>query len=145
MATVEQAQTVEQAPTNGNGAAARQRGDPGRESGDRRDRRHASPTSAPRPSPRWRQRGRDAQPSWEAYGFDGRARVLLRAQKWLMDNADQVVATIVSETGKTFEDAAVRRDLLRRQRVRLLGQARAASTSPTSASSPASCSSRARS
>jgi acyl-CoA reductase-like NAD-dependent aldehyde dehydrogenase len=52
-------------------------------------------------------RGRAAQPHWQAYGFDGRARILLRAQKWLMDNADQVVATIVSETGKTFEDASL--------------------------------------
>jgi acyl-CoA reductase-like NAD-dependent aldehyde dehydrogenase len=50
-------------------------------------------------------RGRAAQPEWEAYGLDGRARILLRAQKWLMDNADRVVATICSETGKTFEDA----------------------------------------
>ena len=50
-------------------------------------------------------RGRAAQPGWEAYGFEGRARVLLRAQKWVMDNAEQVVETIVSETGKTFEDA----------------------------------------
>src|SRR5437660_4019627 len=50
-------------------------------------------------------RGRAAQPGWEAFGFDGRARVLLRAQKWLMDNAAQVISTIVSETGKTFEDA----------------------------------------
>jgi acyl-CoA reductase-like NAD-dependent aldehyde dehydrogenase len=50
-------------------------------------------------------RGRAAQPEWEAYGFDGRARVMLRAQKWLMDNAERVIATIVSETGKTFEDA----------------------------------------
>src|SRR5437588_9669302 len=50
-------------------------------------------------------RGRAAQPGWEAFGFEGRARVLSRAQKWLMDNADQVVATIVSETGKTHEDA----------------------------------------
>jgi acyl-CoA reductase-like NAD-dependent aldehyde dehydrogenase len=50
-------------------------------------------------------RGRAAQPAWEAFGFDGRARVLLRAQKWLMDNAAQVISTIVSETGKTFEDA----------------------------------------
>ncbi|HYM54734.1 MAG TPA: aldehyde dehydrogenase family protein, partial [Solirubrobacteraceae bacterium] len=50
-------------------------------------------------------RGRAAQPEWEAYGFDGRARVLLRAQKWVMDNAGQIVATICSETGKTFEDA----------------------------------------
>jgi acyl-CoA reductase-like NAD-dependent aldehyde dehydrogenase len=50
-------------------------------------------------------RGRAAQPEWEAFGFDGRARVLLRAQKWVMDNAERVVATICSETGKTFEDA----------------------------------------
>jgi acyl-CoA reductase-like NAD-dependent aldehyde dehydrogenase len=50
-------------------------------------------------------RGRAAQPGWEAFGFEGRARVLLRAQKWLMDNAEQVVQTIVSETGKTYEDA----------------------------------------
>jgi acyl-CoA reductase-like NAD-dependent aldehyde dehydrogenase len=52
-------------------------------------------------------RGRIAQPAWEAYGFDGRARVLLRAQKWVMDNAERVVATICSETGKTFEDASL--------------------------------------
>jgi acyl-CoA reductase-like NAD-dependent aldehyde dehydrogenase len=50
-------------------------------------------------------RGHAAQPGWEAFGFEGRARVLLRAQKWLMDNADQVISTIVSETGKTYEDA----------------------------------------
>jgi acyl-CoA reductase-like NAD-dependent aldehyde dehydrogenase len=50
-------------------------------------------------------RGRRAQGEWEAYGFDGRGRVLLRAQKWLMDNALRVTETIVSETGKTFEDA----------------------------------------
>ncbi len=50
-------------------------------------------------------KGRAAQPEWEAYGFDGRARVMLRAQKWLMDNAERVVETIVSETGKTYEDA----------------------------------------
>src|SRR2546421_6779361 len=50
-------------------------------------------------------RGRAAQPGWEAFGFEGRGRVLLRAEKWLMDNADQVVSTIVSETGKTYEDA----------------------------------------
>ena len=50
-------------------------------------------------------RGRAAQPEWEAYGFEGRGRVLRRAQKWLMDNAERVVETIVSETGKTYEDA----------------------------------------
>ena len=50
-------------------------------------------------------KGRAAQPGWEALGFEGRGRVLLRAQKWLIDNADRVIATIVSETGKTYEDA----------------------------------------
>ena len=50
-------------------------------------------------------RGRAAQPAWEALGFDGRGRVLRRAQRWLMDNADRVIETIVSETGKTWEDA----------------------------------------
>jgi acyl-CoA reductase-like NAD-dependent aldehyde dehydrogenase len=50
-------------------------------------------------------RGRAAQPAWEALGFEGRGRVLRRAQRWLMDNADRVIETIVSETGKTWEDA----------------------------------------
>jgi acyl-CoA reductase-like NAD-dependent aldehyde dehydrogenase len=50
-------------------------------------------------------RGRAAQPEWDAYGFEGRARVMKRAQKWLMDNAERVIETIVSETGKTHEDA----------------------------------------
>ena len=49
--------------------------------------------------------GRAAQPGWHAMGFEGRARVLLRMQKWIMDNAERVTQTIVSETGKTFEDA----------------------------------------
>ncbi len=52
-------------------------------------------------------RGRAVQPQWEAYGFEGRARVLLRAQKWLMDNSQRVADTIVSETGKTYEDASL--------------------------------------
>src|SRR3954469_19225907 len=50
-------------------------------------------------------RGRAAQPAWEALGYEGRARVLLRAQKWVLDNADRIIETIVSETGKTYEDA----------------------------------------
>jgi acyl-CoA reductase-like NAD-dependent aldehyde dehydrogenase len=49
--------------------------------------------------------GRAAQPAWDALGLEGRGRILLRAQKWLMDNAKQVIETIVSETGKTYEDA----------------------------------------
>ncbi|MEN3282114.1 MAG: hypothetical protein V7607_3254, partial [Solirubrobacteraceae bacterium] len=50
---------------------------------------------------------RAAQPAWEALGFEGRGRVLRRAQKWLVDNVDRVVETIVSETGKTYEDALI--------------------------------------
>ncbi|HTR72231.1 MAG TPA: aldehyde dehydrogenase family protein [Solirubrobacteraceae bacterium] len=52
-------------------------------------------------------RGRIAQPAWEAYGFDGRSQILRRAQKWVMDNAERIIATIVSETGKTYEDASL--------------------------------------
>jgi acyl-CoA reductase-like NAD-dependent aldehyde dehydrogenase len=50
-------------------------------------------------------RGRAAQVGWDAYGYEGRAGVLRRMQRWLMDNADRVTETIVSETGKTYEDA----------------------------------------
>jgi acyl-CoA reductase-like NAD-dependent aldehyde dehydrogenase len=49
--------------------------------------------------------GRAAQPGWQALGFDGRARVLRNLRKWLMDNGDEVARTLVSETGKTYEDA----------------------------------------
>src|SRR4051794_28382914 len=50
-------------------------------------------------------RARAVQPAWEALGFDGRGRVMRRAQKWVLDNAQRVMDTIVSETGKTYEDA----------------------------------------
>ncbi|MDQ3587630.1 MAG: aldehyde dehydrogenase family protein [Actinomycetota bacterium] len=52
-------------------------------------------------------RARAAQPGWEALGFEGRAKVLKRAQKWTTDNADRIARTIVSETGKTYEDAQI--------------------------------------
>jgi len=50
-------------------------------------------------------KGRAAQPAWEALGFEGRGRVLLRAQKWMTDNSERVIQTIVDETGKAYEDA----------------------------------------
>ena len=50
-------------------------------------------------------RARTAQPGWEALGYEGRGRVLRRAQKWVVDNSGRIVETIVSETGKTHEDA----------------------------------------
>ena len=52
-------------------------------------------------------KARAAQPGWQALGFEGRARVLLRAQKWIVDNRDRVIQTIVDETGKTYEDALI--------------------------------------
>jgi acyl-CoA reductase-like NAD-dependent aldehyde dehydrogenase len=50
-------------------------------------------------------RARAAQPNWEAFGFEARGRILLRAQKWLIDNSERMIETIISETGKTYEDA----------------------------------------
>jgi acyl-CoA reductase-like NAD-dependent aldehyde dehydrogenase len=50
-------------------------------------------------------RARQAQPQWEAIGFDGRARIMRRAQKWMLDNADRVLESVVRESGKTYEDA----------------------------------------
>ena len=50
-------------------------------------------------------RAREAQPGWEAMGFEGRGRILRRAQKWMVDNIERVIKTVVSESGKTYEDA----------------------------------------
>jgi len=50
-------------------------------------------------------RARAAQPSWAALGTEGRAAVMHRAQRWMAENAERVVATVVSETGKTYDDA----------------------------------------
>ena len=50
-------------------------------------------------------KAREAQPAWQALGFEGRARILSRAQKWTLDNADRIARTIMAENGKTFEDA----------------------------------------
>jgi acyl-CoA reductase-like NAD-dependent aldehyde dehydrogenase len=52
-------------------------------------------------------RARSAQPAWEALGFEGRGRVLRRMQKWVVDHAERVIQSLVDETGKTYEDAAV--------------------------------------
>ena len=60
-------------------------------------------------------RGRAAQPEWEAYGFEGRARVLLRAQKWVMDNAERIIETIVLGDRQDLRGRAARGDRLRRR------------------------------
>jgi len=109
MASLEETQTVEQAAPTGNGGApdagASAAGEIPVENPATGEIVATVPDLGPEAVVAMAQRGRAAQPGWEAYGFEGRARVLLRAQKWLMDNADQVVSTIISETGKTFEDA----------------------------------------
>ncbi len=51
------------------------------------------------------QRARAAQPGWAALGFDGRAKILAALQRWLLEHAERVIETIVSETGKAYEDA----------------------------------------
>jgi acyl-CoA reductase-like NAD-dependent aldehyde dehydrogenase len=50
-------------------------------------------------------RARAAQPAWTELGFEGRGAIFLRAQKWMLDNAERVIETVISETGKTYEDA----------------------------------------
>ena len=103
----------------------RGRRDRGREPRHRRGHR---PRARHRPPSRWpssRARRAPRSPAWEALGFEGRGRILRRAQKWVVDNSERVIQTIVSETGKAYEDALHRRGHVRRQRLRLLGQARA--------------------
>jgi len=50
-------------------------------------------------------RARAAQPGWDALGFEGRGKVLRRAQKWMLDNVERILDVVVSENGKTHEDA----------------------------------------
>src|ERR1700719_4708748 len=49
--------------------------------------------------------GRAAQPQWAALGLDERAKVLRRKQRRVLGDAERVIQTIVSETGKAYEDA----------------------------------------
>ena len=51
------------------------------------------------------ERARAAQQGWEALGFEARAQIFKRCQKWVIDNSDRIIETIVSETGKAWEDA----------------------------------------
>jgi acyl-CoA reductase-like NAD-dependent aldehyde dehydrogenase len=51
------------------------------------------------------QRARAAQPTWAALGFKARGRVFKRAQQWMLDNTERILDVVVSETGKTVEDA----------------------------------------
>ncbi len=59
-------------------------------------------------------------------------------QKWVLDNVERFLDTLVAETGKTREDAALAELGYAAQRVRLLGQERAQVPVPTRRSGPAS-------
>lgn len=50
---------------------------------------------------------RAAQPEWEAMGPRGRKRWLLEFQNWLLDNADHLTEVLMSETGKSRNDASL--------------------------------------
>ncbi len=50
-------------------------------------------------------KGRAAQPAWEALGYDGRGDVIARFGAWMADHKEEVIATVVAESGKTYEDA----------------------------------------
>ena len=52
-------------------------------------------------------KARAAQPGWEAAGFEARAAVFRNARKWVIDNAEDWLDTICSETGKTRDDGNV--------------------------------------
>ena len=52
-------------------------------------------------------KARAAQPAWEALGFDARARIFRRAKQWMITNRERMAQTIISETGKTYEDAGL--------------------------------------
>ena len=51
------------------------------------------------------ERGRRAQPEWESYGFKGRAQVMYDLRYWVVQNRERIVDLLVSENGKTREDA----------------------------------------
>ena len=44
------------------------------------------------------ERAREAQPGWEAIGFEGRGRVMRRAQKWMVDNIERGSSTSSSRS-----------------------------------------------
>jgi acyl-CoA reductase-like NAD-dependent aldehyde dehydrogenase len=50
------------------------------------------------------ERARAAQPGWWEAGFEARAEVLLAARGWMVANAERVVGTICSETGRPVDE-----------------------------------------
>jgi acyl-CoA reductase-like NAD-dependent aldehyde dehydrogenase len=50
-------------------------------------------------------RAREAQPGWQALGYEERARMLRRLRTWLVQNRARIIDSLVAEGGKTPEDA----------------------------------------
>jgi acyl-CoA reductase-like NAD-dependent aldehyde dehydrogenase len=53
------------------------------------------------------ERGRAAQPAWAALGPRGRVAYFDRCRRWLVKHREEAIDTLVSETGKVYEDAAL--------------------------------------
>jgi acyl-CoA reductase-like NAD-dependent aldehyde dehydrogenase len=51
------------------------------------------------------EKARAAQPAWEAMGFEGRAEVMKNARRWLIQNRERMIQTLMDECGKPREDA----------------------------------------
>jgi acyl-CoA reductase-like NAD-dependent aldehyde dehydrogenase len=50
-------------------------------------------------------RARAAQPEWQRMGFERRAQIMRAMRRWLVQNRERIITTIVEENGKTREDA----------------------------------------
>ncbi|MGI8673684.1 MAG: aldehyde dehydrogenase family protein [Thermoleophilaceae bacterium] len=50
-------------------------------------------------------RARAAQPIWNSLGYKGRGAIMRDFRRWLVQNRDRLLETIVAESGKTREDA----------------------------------------
>lgn len=50
-------------------------------------------------------KAREAQAGWAALAISERVEVLARLRRWLLEHSEQVIATLMAETGKTYEDA----------------------------------------
>lgn len=52
-------------------------------------------------------RARQVQPEWAELGHEGRGAILHRMRRWVLDNADRIIETVVSETGKPRDEVVL--------------------------------------
>lgn len=50
-------------------------------------------------------RARLAQPAWQALGFDKRAEYMLKMSRLILENKDEIMDSVIAETGKARSDA----------------------------------------